>query len=322
MRALSSKDYIEKLDISDAFRASFDESKKLAMEEMRKFVPSNEQEWMDIIAAIDAPRTADALKQLAVFDGTHEEATIAGVGTFRLSPHHKHPDFKDHLFLHFHGGAFVVGGGVSCLGEPLLFNRYLPMETISVDYRMPPANPAPAASQDGLAVYEALLQSWPANKIIMGGTSAGAGLAYSVLLMAKEKGLPMPAAVFAGTPFCDMSFTGDTLSVMENIDRILVTYHGFLGGAAALYAKNLGLKDPIVSPIYGDMKGMPPSFLVSGTRDLLLSDTVRLHRKLRDAGIRADLNVFEGQSHADYIFVPDTPETDALYRDLERFLKE
>jgi len=318
----STIEYLKKLDISEAFRASFSEDKKIAIEEIRKSAPSSDQQWQATIAAIDAPREAEAQKQLAVFDGTYSETHIAGVPTFGLSPNNKHPDFPDYLFLHFHGGAFVLGGGISCLGEPLLFNRFLPMETISVDYRMPPAHSAPAATHDGLAVYQDVLKTWPADRIIMGGTSAGSALAYSVLLSAKEKGLPMPAAVFAGTPFCDLSFTGDTLSTMENIDRVLVTYHGFLGAAGALYAQNYDLKDPLVSPVYGDMTGMPPSFLVSGTRDLLLSDTVRLHRKLRDAGVRADLTVFEGQSHADYMFVPGTPETTALYRDFERFLNQ
>ncbi|MDQ8003130.1 MAG: alpha/beta hydrolase, partial [Pseudomonadota bacterium] len=88
---------------------------------------------------------------------------------------------------------------------------------------------------------------------------------------------------------------------------------------ALLYANGRDLKDPQLSPIYGDFAGFPPAILTSGTRDLFLSNTVRTHRKLRRAGVEADLNVYEGQSHAQYGLNPDAPETREAFTDIARF---
>ncbi len=100
---------------------------------------------------------------------------------------------------------------------------------------------------------------------------------------------------------------------------MLVTYDGVLEGAAKLYADGRDLKTPLISPVYGDFKGFPPTYLVTGTRDLFLSDTVRVHRKMRVAGVVADLNVYEGVSHGDYAFV-DSPELQQAYGELGAFL--
>ena len=118
----------------------------------------------------------------------------------------------------------------------------------------------------------------------------------------------MPGAIAPGTPWSDMTKTGDTYFANEMVDNVLVSNDGWLADAANLYANGHDLKDPMLSPVYGDLHGFPPTILTSGTRDLFLSNTVRVHRKLRAAGVVADLMVFEGQSHAQYLFVPDAPE--------------
>ena len=101
---------------------------------------------------------------------------------------------------------------------------------------------------------------------------------------------------------------------------MLVSYDGALEGAAKLYADGRDLKTPLISPVYGDFNGFPPSYLVTGTRDLLLSDTVRVHRKMRAAGVVADLNVYEGVSHAEYLIVVDAPEAEQAFGELGTFL--
>jgi monoterpene epsilon-lactone hydrolase len=106
----------------------------------------------------------------------------------------------------------------------------------------------------------------------------------------------------------------------EGVDRFLVTYDGILAAAATLYADGEDLKNPLLSPVYGDFDGFPPTYLVSGTRDMLLSDTVRVHRKLRVAGAEADLNVYEGLSHAEYAVVVGSPEWQQTYGELAEFL--
>jgi epsilon-lactone hydrolase len=106
-----------------------------------------------------------------------------------------------------------------------------------------------------------------------------------------------------------MTKTGDTYFTNEMVDDVLVSNDGWLGDAAVLYANGHDLKDPFLSPVYGDLKGFPPTILTTGTRDLFLSNTVRVHRKLREAGVVADLIVFEGLSHAQYLFDVNAPES-------------
>ncbi len=119
-----------------------------------------------------------------------------------------------------------------------------------------------------------------------------------------------------------MSKTGDSLYVNEGIDRKIVTYDGFLPAAVNLYANGQDIKDPGLSPVYGDFSGFPPTMLVTGTRDLFLSLTVRVHRKMKAAGVVADLNVYEGLSHVEYFVVPDAPESIEAYSELGKFLKQ
>ena len=135
----------------------------------------------------------------------------------------------------------------------------------------------------------------------------------------KQEGLPLPAAIAPGTPWSDLTETGDTYKTNEWLDNILVSYNGYISHAATLYANGHDLKDPQLSPIYGDFHGFPPAILTSGTRDLFLSLTVLTHRKLRQAGVEATLQVFEGMSHAQYLFDPYAPETKEVFTEIAQF---
>jgi acetyl esterase/lipase len=158
------------------------------------------------------------------------------------------------------------------------------------------------------------------------GTSTGGAMTLAMVLRARDEKLPKPAAIAPGTPWSDIDKLGDTYASNEWVDNVLVTWDGWLGRAAKLYANGTDLKTPYISPIYGDFKGFPPTILTSGTRDLFLSNTVRTHRKLRRAGVIADLNVYEGQSHAQYQFNINVPETREAFTDIakffDRYLKE
>jgi epsilon-lactone hydrolase len=116
-----------------------------------------------------------------------------------------------------------------------------------------------------------------------------------------------------------MTETGDSYKTNERLDNILVSYHGYISHAALLYANGHDLKDPQLSPIYGDFHGFPPAILTTGTRDLFLSNTVRTHRKLREADVEAELQVFEGISHVQYQLVADTPESKEAFEEIARF---
>src|SRR5215470_7088339 len=192
-------------------------------------------------------------------------------------------------------------------------------KVVSIDYRMPPDHPYPAAMDDAIAVWkEAVKMADPRNMAIF-GTSTGGGMTLAMILRAKKEGLPLPAAIAPGTPWSDLTETGDSYKTNEWLDNVLVSYSGWLGHAAKLYANGHDLKDPQLSPIYGDFSGFPPAILTSGTRDLFLSNTVRVHRKLRQAGVVSDLHVFEGQSHAQYAGDPFAPETKEHFGELAAF---
>jgi len=123
-----------------------------------------------------------------------------------------------------------------------------------------------------------------------------------------------------GTPACDLTKTGDTWYTNEGIDHTLVAWEGLPATGAALYTGDLRADDLAVSPIHGDFAGFPPTYLISGTRDVLLSDTVRTHRKLRRAGTVADLHVYEGLAHGDYALQIESPEEAEHYTELNSFL--
>src|ERR1700741_5288450 len=117
----------------------------------------------------------------------------------------------------------------------------------------------------------------------------------------------------------DPTKTGDSFYTNELVDNVLVSRDGFCDAATVVYANGHDLKDPMLSPVYGDMHGFPPTLLTRGTRDLLLRNTVRVHRKLRQAGVEAELQVFEGQSHAHYMRSSTAPETKEAFEEIARF---
>lgn len=150
----------------------------------------------------------------------------------------------------------------------------------SVDYRMPPDHPYPAALDDALAVYRALLEERSPSEIIVSGMSAGGNIAPALLLRVREEGLPMPAGLILMTPEVDLTESGDSFQTNLGVDPMLRS----IMHMSLLYADGADLHDPHLSPLFGDLTGFPPTILSTGTRDLFLSNTVRFHRALRSAG--------------------------------------
>jgi monoterpene epsilon-lactone hydrolase len=224
--------------------------------------------------------------------------------------------------VHVHGGGYVFGPGESGTGEGIMMAGNGRFKVISIDYRMPPDFPYPAAMDDAMAVWKEVVKTSDPKKMAIFGTSIGGGMTLAMVLRAKTEGPPLPAATAPGTPWSDMTKTGDTFFTNEMVDNILVSNDGWLGDAAKLYANGHDLRDPQLSPVYGDFSGFPPTILTSGTRDLFLSNTVRVHRKLRQAGVVTDLHVFEGQSHAQYAGDPDAPETREHFGELTAFFEK
>ena len=244
---------------------------------------------------------------------------IGGVKVFLVTPESVPEANRDRLLVHVHGGGYVLGPGEAGTREAILMAGYGRMRILSVDYRMPPDFPYPAALDDAMAVWKEITGTTDPKKLAIFATSTGGGMTLAMVLRAKKEELPLPAAIAPGTPWSDMTKTGDTYLTDEQLDGVLVSYDGWLGDAAKLYANGHDLKDPMLSPVYGDFEGFPPTILTSGTRDLFLSNTVRVHRKLRAAGVEAELHVFEGQSHAQYYADPYAPETKEHFRELTQF---
>lgn len=281
--------------------------------------PKNAGEWRALVNGFVealAPTLPALREQMGVF---METGHMGGVPVFILTPNALSEGKADKVLLNFHGGGYVLGPGESGTPEALLMAGVGGYRVIMPDYRMIPEHPYPAALDDAMAVYKELLKTTSADKIGVFGSSTGGGMTLALVLRAKAEGLPLPAAIAAGTPWTDMTKTGDSYYTNDHVDNVLVSYDGWLGAAAKAYAAGHDLKEPALSPVYGDVSGFPPTLLTTGTRDLFLSNTVRMHLKLRQAGANADLIVFEGMSHAQYHMDPAAPETVFHFSELEKF---
>ncbi|GAA1962953.1 alpha/beta hydrolase [Amycolatopsis minnesotensis] len=242
----------------------------------------------------------------------HVEDLDAGGATVYAARPHEAGD--DPVFLWMHPGGLLVGGGDACRATTARTALSTGMLVWGVDYRLPPLHPYPAALDDALAAYRHLLRDRDPSRVFVGGDSAGGNIAAALLLRAKDAGLPMPAALVLNTPQVDLTEAGDTFQTLAGVDNVLRS----LRATNALYAAGADLRDPYLSPLFGELSGFPPAFLRSGTRDLFLSNTVRMHRGLRDAGVAAELHVFEAMPHGG--FGGDTPEDREAAAEQRRFL--
>lgn len=282
----------------------------------RSQYPATAEEWRAFIEA-DRLISLDLLK--LNYQVNIEQDEIGGVSVYQVTPAQIAPEHRDQLFFHVHGGAYVLGGGDNAVAEAVLVAAAVGIRALSVDYRMPPESPFPAAVDDTITVYREALRSFASEAIAIGGTSAGGGLSLAAVHRMKQLDLPLPGAIYAGTPWSDLTKTSDSLYTNEGIDSRLVTYDGLLKGAAEIYAADTDMRDPLISPVYGDFTGFPPTVLITGTRDLFLSDAARVHRKMRNAGVVADLHVFEGMSHAEYLYLVGSAEHTETFAEVSRF---
>jgi acetyl esterase/lipase len=254
------------------------------------------------------------------FAGELRERRLGGVPTYEAVPRAIPERNRKRVLLFLHGGAYVFGGGSLAGTATLPLSGAGGYRIFSPDYRMPPDHPFPAALDDAVAVYRELLKETAPSHIGFVGLSAGGGLAAATVLRARDLGLPLPAAAVLLTPESDLTESGDTFATNEDLDIVLKKPMPILN---QLYAAGADLRNPYLSPVFGDFnKGFCPTFLQSGTRDLLLSNTVVLHRALRRAGIDAELHVWEAMPHAGFFGAPEDAELMAeQLRFLDRHLR-
>jgi monoterpene epsilon-lactone hydrolase len=219
--------------------------------------------------------------------------------------------------LEIHGGGFVNGAGEFCRRGAQMTADLHNVRCWSVDYRTPPQAPFPLPLEDCVAAYRALLRAGGAENVIVTGVSAGANLAAALVLKARDLGLSLPAAVVLRTPELDLTESGDSFEVNKVVDVVL---GGSLASSNAAYAQGQDLRDPLLSPLFADFEaGFPPTFLDAGTRDLFLSNAVRMHRVLRRAGVPVELHVHEAMPHGGFGGAPEDVEA-AL--EVRRFVAE
>ncbi len=277
------------------------------------------EEWRAAanIAAAKTIATLPAMrKRLHV---TVKPSTMNGVRVYVVTPDVIPPEHRDKLLIHVHGGCYELSPGEAGTSEAIMMAGLGHFKVISVDYRMPPEAYFPGALDDAMTVYQTVLRDKNPKNVAVFGTSAGGALVLEMMLRVKQMRLKMPAAIAPGTPMSDVTKTGDSFYTNEMVDNVLVSRDGFCDAAAVVYANGHDLKDPLLSPVYGDMHGFPPAILSTGTRDLLLSNTVRVHRKLRAVGVEAELEVYEGQSHAQYSRDDRLPETREAFGEITAF---
>lgn len=276
---------------------------------------SDIEAWRALISAANEGIVAMFEVKLANVRSSIEAMSVGDVPVYIVTPEGI-PDTSDQpIYLDIHGGGFTMGQGDACRAMARNTAAQVRMRTWSVDYRMPPDHPYPAALDDCIAVYRHLLEIQPPERIVVGGGSAGGNIAAALMLRARDEGLALPAALVLLTPEADLTESGDSFSTNLGIDNVLTES---LAESIALYAGNHDLTHPYLSPLFGDFApAFPPTLLQAGTRDLFLSNAVRMHRKLRAAGVEADLHVFEAMPHGGFF---GSPEDEDLAQEIQRFI--
>ena len=207
-------------------------------------------------------------------------AALGGVPTAEITVDGVEPR---HVVLYFHGGVYVLGDAFQAAGLAAQIGQRTQAKVISVDYRLAPEHPYPAAVDDALAAYEALLEGGTdPSEIAFAGESAGGGLAIATLVNAREHGLPLPAAALAMSPYVDLTLAGATIETKGAADPLLSreALQARVGDYTAGQDAAIGL----ISPIFADLSGLPPLIIQAGTHEVLLDDAIRLARAERVTG--------------------------------------
>ena len=271
-------------------------------------------------ASTDEWRKSQSAEARRLFPVKVQETTTGGVRTDIITPLETPEANRNRVLINLHGGGFNSDSGSQIEGVPIC--NLAKIKVVSVYYRLAPENPFPAAVDDVVAVYKELLKTYKPQNIGIFGTSAGAILTGESAIRFKQLGLPIPAALGEFSTLADFSRPSDT--------RQLFTLDGFPGDMnptdparppSDQYPAKTDRRDPVLSPLFADLKGMPPTLLVTSTRDILLSDTSTFHRALLRAGNDAQLVVFDALPHA-FWYHFELPETHEVLGIMAKFFED
>jgi acetyl esterase/lipase len=201
-----------------------------------------------------------------------------------------------HVALYFHGGVYVMGDAALAADLASQVGRRTDAKVISVDYRLAPEHPYPAAVDDALAAYEALLDNGIApSDIVLAGESAGGALAVATQVNARDHGLPLPAAAFVMSPYADLTLAGATMETKREVDPLMS--REALQPRVADYTAGQDAALGLISPIFADLSGLPPLIIQAGSHEVLLDDAVRLARQAAIADVEVALDITPGVPH-------------------------
>lgn len=285
--------------------------------------PQSIAEWEAVSGAIGEPGVLTEAGDAAVaaYGATVSTREIGGTQHLWIEPVGYDAAVSDRIILYVHGGAYTLARPELVVGSFLKIADMTGAPVLGVRYPLAWQEQRPAQSDRVLEVYREVLKSHPARNIVMVGDSAGGGLIMTSVILMRDAGLAMPAALGLLSPWADLSMSGSSQHDLARGGDPIIDWETSLAPSARLYAGGAALTDPAVSPLYADFTaGFPPSYISTGTRDLFLSHAARLQRVLTDAGIPNGLFVYEGMWH---VFQQDfgLPETEAAWRDLASFLQ-
>jgi acetyl esterase/lipase len=252
------------------------------------------------------------LKELASAQPLPAEVTVTaaalgGVPTAEITIDGIEPR---HVVLYFHGGVYAIGDAFQAAGLAAQIGRRTRARVISVDYRLAPEHPYPAAVDDALAAYEALLHNGTApSDIAFAGESAGGGLAIATLVNARDHGLPLPAAAYVMSPYADLTLAGTTIETKSKADPLLS--RELLQPRVTDYTAGHDAALGLISPVFADLSGLPPLIIQAGTHEVLLDDAVRLARQAAIADVAVTLDITPGVPHVFQAYSPILDEAAA-----------
>jgi epsilon-lactone hydrolase len=226
-------------------------------------------------------------------DVTVTAGELGGVPTAEVTVDGAEP--RD-VVLYFHGGVYVMGGAALAAELASQIGRRTHAKAVSVDYRLAPEHPYPAALDDALAAYEGLLGDGVApSDIVFAGESAGGGLAVATLVNARDHGLPLPAAAYAMSPYADLTLAGTSMESKRELDPLLSPQA--LRARVPDYTAGQDAADGLISPIFADLSGLPPLIIQGGSHEVLLDDAVRLARAAAAADVEVTLEITPSVPH-------------------------
>ena len=225
------------------------------------------------------------------------------------------------IIFHIHGGGFALGSATGSVGLASSLARKTGMRAVSADYRLAPEHPYPAALQDVTAAYRALAgQAGSAEQIVVSGESAGCNLAIELLIAGKAEGLTMPAAALLLSPMTDLTVTGSSYAGKAHADPAISAQA--IRTRAADYLAGTDPADPLVSPIFADLSGLPPLLIQAGSHEVLLDDATRLAAKAAADDVAVILDITPGVPHVFQAFAALLDEGDAALNRAARFVQD